>query len=79
MPRCHLEAGQHWPPDNREFLITEQHPEKGVSGNGTVSYFGYDARGHATRLVDGASDLTFTYDGAERLTQVKPIFNTTKS
>jgi RHS repeat-associated protein len=57
--------------DNRGFLTSEIHPEKGVSGNGAVSYFDYDARGHAGRKVDGPNDLTFTYDAAERLTQVK--------
>jgi hypothetical protein len=57
--------------DNRGFLLSETHPEKGASGNGTVSYTSYDARGHAGRTIDGPNDLTFTYDGAERLTQVK--------
>ena len=31
--------------DNRGFLTSEQHPEKGTSGNGTVTYSNYDARG----------------------------------
>lgn len=57
--------------DHRGFLLSEQHPEKGVSGNGAVSYFNYDARGHVTRKVDGPNDLTFSYDKAERLTQVR--------
>ncbi|HSG40535.1 MAG TPA: hypothetical protein VLE27_12915, partial [Thermoanaerobaculia bacterium] len=57
--------------DHRGFLLSERHPEKGASGNGTVSYFNYDARGHATRKVDGPNDLTFSYDKAERLTQVR--------
>jgi len=57
--------------DLRGFLLSEQHPEKGVSGNGSISYFNYDARGHALRSVDGSSDLTFTYDKAERLTEVR--------
>ncbi len=59
--------------DLRGFLLSEQHPEKGTAGNGTVSYFNYDARGHALRSLDGDSqhDLTFTYDQAERLTQAK--------
>lgn len=56
--------------DNRGFLTSEQHPEKGASGNGTVSYSNYDARGHARNKTDGPHDLTFTYDRAERLTQV---------
>ncbi|HET9225497.1 MAG TPA: RHS repeat-associated core domain-containing protein [Thermoanaerobaculia bacterium] len=57
--------------DLRGFLLSEQHPEKGVSGNGTVTWSNYDARGHALRVADGSSDLTFTYDKAERLTNVR--------
>jgi RHS repeat-associated protein len=57
--------------DHRGFLISEQHPEKGAAGNGTVSYFNYDARGNVGRRSDGPNDLTFTYDKAERLTQVR--------
>src|ERR1041385_1203545 len=57
--------------DHRGFLLAEQHPEKGASGNGVVSYFNYDARGHVGRKIDGPNDLTFTYDVAERLTQVR--------
>ncbi len=56
--------------DNRGFLLSEQLPEKGTSGNGTVTYSNYDARGHALRIQDGPSDLTFAFDRAERLTQV---------
>jgi YD repeat-containing protein len=56
--------------DNRGFLISEQHPEKGASGNGTVTYSSYDARGHAQSKSDGPNNLTFAYDRAERLTQV---------
>lgn len=57
--------------DHRGFLLSEQHPEKGVSGNGVVSYYNYDARGHVGRKADGPNDLTFTWDKAERLTQVR--------
>lgn len=60
--------------DNRGFLLWENHPEKtaNILGLGhDVDYAGYDARGHATRKVDGASDLTFTYDKAERLVEVR--------
>jgi len=57
--------------DLRGFLISEKHPEKGASGNGLVSYFNYDARGHVGRRVDGPNDLTFTYDVAERLNQIR--------
>ena len=53
--------------DRRGFLQSESHPEKGAAGNGSVSYFGYDSRGHATRKIDGPNDLTFTFDSAERL------------
>ena len=57
--------------DNRGFLNSEQHPEKGATGNGTVTYSGYDARGHVTRKIDGPNDLTYTYDRAERVTLIK--------
>jgi len=48
-----------------------QLPEKGASGNGVVSYSNYDARGHARRIIDGPSDLTFAFDRAERLVSVQ--------
>jgi RHS repeat-associated protein len=57
--------------DPRGFLLAETHPEKGVSGNGAVTYSLYDSRGHAGRKVDGPNDLTYQYDGAERLTIVR--------
>ncbi|MHB8799137.1 MAG: RHS repeat-associated core domain-containing protein [Thermoanaerobaculia bacterium] len=36
----------------------------------TILYSKFDARGHARRVQDGQHDLAFTYDAAERLTQV---------
>lgn len=61
--------------DNRGFLLSETHPELGgVDGNGTIAYSNYDARGHALKRTtgsDSAFDLNFTYDKAERLTNVK--------
>lgn len=51
--------------DNRGFLTSEQHPEA------SVTYGAYDARGHALQKQDGVHDLTFVYDDAERLTEVK--------
>jgi RHS repeat-associated protein len=56
--------------DNRGFLNREQHPEKGATGNGSVYYYNYNARGHALRRVDGPNDLSFSYDRAERLLRV---------
>jgi YD repeat-containing protein len=56
--------------DNRGLLTFEQHPEKGATGNGTVSYLKYDARGHAHRTLDGPHDLTYTYDAAERTVEI---------
>ena len=56
--------------DGRGFLLSETHPE-----NGLTIYSAYDPRGHTGRkrtgLVDGPFDLTFSYDAAERLTQVR--------
>ena len=60
--------------DGRGFLRTETHPELGTNGNGTTTYDGYDARGHATSKrtgpAGGVYDLTFGYDAAERLTTI---------
>ncbi len=57
--------------DNRGFLLQETHPEKGVVGNGAVSYFDYDASGRAQRVVDGPNDLDFNFDGLGRLTATR--------
>ncbi|MEO8276900.1 MAG: hypothetical protein ABI639_11825, partial [Thermoanaerobaculia bacterium] len=59
--------------DNRGFLSSEQHPEKGTSGGGTVGYSCYDARGHSRYRDDGSTSrrLAFTFDLAERLTKVR--------
>jgi RHS repeat-associated protein len=57
--------------DNRGFMTSEKHPEKGAGGNGTKSYFDYTSRGLVQRVVDGPNDLTYSYDRAERLTQVR--------
>ena len=51
-----------WVYDNRGFLLSETHPEKGVNGNGTVTYQGYDAAGLPGGMTDGPHDLGFTYD-----------------
>ena len=56
--------------DGRGFLISEQHPEKGNGGNGTVTYGAYDARGHAGEKTDDTNVLDFVYDRAERLTTI---------
>jgi YD repeat-containing protein len=62
--------------DNRGFLTDETHPE-----NGKVSYT-YDALGHilTKRLAaTGPFDLNYTYDDAERLTNVKSRETATSS
>lgn len=59
-----------WSYDRLGFLRSETHPEKGTFGNGTITYSGYDARGHFTRKIDGPNDLTYTYDTAERITGI---------
>ena len=60
--------------DRRGLLASEQQPERGLNGNGTVSYT-YDARGNIVTKTEGAStanfSLTYAYDRAGRLTQVK--------
>ena len=64
--------------DNRGFLTSEQHPELGSVGNGTVTYGGFDARGHATTRNDGVHVLSFSFDSAERLWKVSEGANTLK-
>jgi hypothetical protein len=60
--------------DAAGLLISEQHPELGADGNGTISYGKYDARGHnlfrQTGPATANNDLTFVYDFAERLAAV---------
>jgi YD repeat-containing protein len=55
--------------DARGFLLWESHPESGVRA------YTYDARGHVLSMNVGAAktlfDVRYTYDGAERLTQVE--------
>ena len=58
--------------DGRGVMKSETHPEKGgASGNGTVTYSLFDSRGRATRKQDGPHDLTFSFDRAEHLVQIK--------
>ena len=58
--------------DGRGVMKSETHPEKGgASGNGTVTYSLFDSRGRATRKQDGPHDLTFSFDRAEHLVQVR--------
>jgi YD repeat-containing protein len=60
--------------DGRGFLLSEQHPELGIDGDGTTTYSGYDARGHVhnklTGPPGGTYDLRFNYDAAERLISI---------
>jgi len=57
--------------DRAGLLQSETHPELGAAGNGSTTYPRYDSRGHLLRRIDGGNDLTFSYDAAERLFQVK--------
>ncbi|MEM7352045.1 MAG: RHS repeat-associated core domain-containing protein [Acidobacteriota bacterium] len=56
--------------DNRGFLLSETHPEKGVVGGGTVTYGRRDSRGLVRRMTDGPSDLAFGYDFLGRRTHI---------
>jgi RHS repeat-associated protein len=55
--------------DNLGLLRSETQPEKGATGNGTVTTSSYDARGHAHARVDGSTQYALSYDLAERLLQ----------
>jgi len=59
--------------DNRGFLVAEQSPELGASGNGSATYL-YDARGSQIRRTIGSPngdfDVWMDYDRAGRLTRV---------
>jgi YD repeat-containing protein len=61
--------------DPRGFLTSETHPEKGTSGNGTVTYSNHDAAGREWTRTEGsgasAITTTFEYDESERLHLVK--------
>lgn len=57
--------------DNRGFFLSETVPEKGVSGNGSVLRMNFDARGLAHRVVDGPSDLKFSFDALGRMTEIR--------
>lgn len=57
--------------DGRGFLTKERHPEKGPSGNGWVTYSGYNARGQVGKTVDGPFTLKYTYDRAGRVQDVR--------
>ncbi len=57
--------------DGRGFLLNESHPEKGISGNGTVYYYDRDSLGKAGRRLDGPHDIAFEYDFMGRRTRVR--------
>lgn len=57
--------------DNRGFLLSETHPEKGVSGNGSVTYSDYDTHGRFYEMQDGNHFLRYDYDALGRLQTVK--------
>lgn len=60
--------------DNRGFLLAENHPEKQANPypNGNdVDYLDYDPLGNPGRKIDGGNDLSYLFDRAGRLTQVK--------
>jgi hypothetical protein len=61
-------------------MVEETHPELGVSGNDTQKYCQFDAAGNPRKRSLGAGvscpgasgpfDLSFTYDRAQRLTDI---------
>ncbi|MEM9291879.1 MAG: RHS repeat-associated core domain-containing protein [Acidobacteriota bacterium] len=59
--------------DNRGFLLTETHPEKGASGNGTMTYTGYDSLGRPHAAFDGPHRLLYEYDFMGRITATRDL------
>jgi RHS repeat-associated protein len=70
--------------DNRGLLLSEQHPELGAHGYGSVWFqaldsqgnlHGYDSHGHPHRRITGSAggqfDLTIDYDSSERVALVR--------
>ena len=60
-----------WIFDQRGFLTQERSPEKGASGNGDVTYTGFDPLGNATSRTDAGLTLSHTFDRAGRLLTVR--------
>ncbi len=58
--------------DHRGFLLSETHPEKSAA----VTYDQFDAHGHAWHRVDGSNDLSFSFDRADRLLEIREKFQT---
>ncbi len=59
--------------DNRGFRLSDTHPEKGVAGNGSVSYFDFDSHGNVHRVVDGPNQLSYQYDALGRRTITRDV------
>ena len=53
--------------DGRGFLTSETHPELGAAG---IVYSAFDPKGQFGGRNDGVHALSYTYDGAERLTTI---------
>lgn len=71
MTRGTVTQNRYFTYDKRGFLTSETHPEKGLSGNGAVTYQSYNSSGLPSRRIDGPQDHTFTYDRAGRITQIR--------
>ncbi|HEY0143199.1 MAG TPA: RHS repeat-associated core domain-containing protein [Thermoanaerobaculia bacterium] len=56
--------------DRRGLLASEEHPELGASGYGSITYSNYDARGQARRKTTGPIQLDTVFDAAGRVTEV---------
>ncbi len=62
-----------WEYDQRGFLASEQHPEKGAGGNGTVAYASFDPMGHARQKNDSGTNLGYSFDRASMLTKIQDL------
>lgn len=60
-----------WTFNNLGFLLAQTLPEKGVAGNGSVTYADFDSRGKPHRMIDGSNHLVYAYDDLGRLLTVR--------
>ena len=59
--------------DNHGFLISQTLPEKGVAGNGTITFGDFDLQGNPQVKFDGEHTLGVTYDSLGRILEIRDL------